>query len=151
MRESANEVFARARERILAEEVERIRPEIERRERRIDGVNALKAILEAKIEKADQDKTMSVWTNIELHEEIYPQIRALERVAFEEWHEIGNLFELKYQRTEERVQELPEYKAMKRAYLDSCAAAAGMDKVRDYQNGHVTGFDEYGEVIYEEV
>lgn len=151
MHESADEIYNRVRERIEAEEEERIRPEIERHERRMNGIDALKEILEAKLEKADKDRTMSIRENTELHMEIFPQIRALERASYEEWHEIGNLMSLKWSRVSERAEKLPELEALKNAYVRACAVASGLEMVRDYQNGHVTEFDENGEVLYEKV
>ncbi len=151
MHESADEIYDRVWKRIEAEEMERVRPEIERHERRIDSVTALKGILEAKLEKADNDRKMSVWTNMELHKELYPQIRALEEVICNEWHERGNLISLVFDRTFERMEKLPELEALKNAYVKACVVASGLEMVRDYQNGHVTEFDENGEVLYEKV
>ncbi len=151
MRLSSDDIYDRIRKRIEAEEKERVRPEIERHERRIDSVTALKGILEAKLEKSGCDNTKSFSERHEIFTELFPQIRALEKVISDEWDERGALVSLAFRRTCERMENLPEVKELEEAYARACVIASRTEMVRDYQNGHVTEFGENGEVLYETV
>lgn len=149
----AGERYVAECERIEAEELEKESAELGRLDRRRDSLGELLKILERRRSALEGERKWRgrIRERHEAEEAISREIKEIE-AAFDEacgkWLALENECWLRAQ--ERKKTELSEIEDEMGREMD-CEAFAldSRTRVRDYGNGHVTEFDENGDVLYE--